>query len=172
MTRANIGGKGQGATRRQMNVKFSGKSTPLVMAGGAKALAMSLRRLGDKELSDEMRAASKAAAEEIVPYAKRRAPYVSGKLEASIKADATRSIARIKAGSASRVPYARAIHSGRYISQRTRGIRTKPQPFIRKAIPEAWPQLVKQYEKGLNQVAKKFAAKHGAHRVTGRFVKK
>ena len=151
MTRANIGGKGQVATRRVMDVKFSGKSTPLVMAGGARALAMSLRRLGDKELSDEMRAASKAAAEEIVPYAKRRAPYVSGKLEASIKADATRSIARIKAGSASRVPYARAIHSGRYISQRTRGIRTKPQPFIRKAIPEAWPQLVKQYERDLTK---------------------
>jgi len=172
MTRANIGGKGQVATRRQMNVKFSGKSTPLVMAGGAKALAMSLRRLGDEELSKEMKAASKEAAEQIVPYAKRRAPVRTGKLQASIKADATRSIARIKAGSAGRVPYARAVHSGRYVSQRTRGIRIKPQPFIREAIPEAWPQLVKKYEEGLNRVAKKFAKKHGAHRATGRFVKK
>ena len=155
-----------------MGVKFSGKSTPRVMAGGAKALAMSLRRLGDKELSDEMRAASKAAAETIVPYAKRRAPVQTGKLQASIKADATRSIAKIKAGSPTRVPYARAVHSGRYVSQRSRGFRTKPQPFIRKAIPESWPQLVDKYEKGLNNVAKKFAKKHGAHRVTGRFVKK
>jgi HK97 gp10 family phage protein len=172
MVRANIGGKGQVATRRAMDVKFTGKATPLVMAGGAKALAMSLRKLGDKELSDEMRAASKAAAQEIVPYAQRRAPVVSGKLRASIKADSTRSIARIKAGSPTRVPYARAVHSGRYVNQRTRGIRINPQPFIRKAIPEAWPQLVDKYEKGLNAVAKKFAAKHGAHRVTGRFVKK
>jgi len=177
MTRANIGGKGQVATRRQMNVKFSGKSTPLVMAGGAKALAMSLRRLGDEELSKEMKAASKEAAEQIVPYAKRRAPVGvgtknPGALRRSIKADATRSIARIKAGSAGRVPYARAVHSGRYVSQRTRGIRIKPQPFIREAIPEAWPQLVKKYEEGLNRVAKKFAKKHGAHRATGRFVKK
>ena len=155
-----------------MNVKFSGKSTPLVMAGGAKQLALSLRRLGDKELSDEMRAASKAAAETIVPYAKRRAPVQTGKLQASIKADATRSIAKIKAGSPTRVPYARAVHSGRYVSQRTRGFRTKPNPFIREAIPEAWPQLVKTYEKGLSKVAEKFRRKHGAHRVTGRFVKK
>jgi len=172
MTRANIGGKGQVATRRHMDVKFSGKPSPLVMVGGAKALAMSLRRLGDEELSKEMRAASKAAAEEIVPYAQRRAPVRTGKLRASIKADATRSIARIKAGSPSRVPYARAVHSGRYVNQRTRGIRVKPQPFIREAIPEAWPKLVKAYEEGLNEVAKRFTKKHGAHRVTGGFVKK
>ena len=172
MTRANVGGKGQVANRRHMDVKFSGMSTPLVMAGGAKELAMSLRRLGDKELSDEMRKASKAAAEEIVPYAKARVPVVTGKLRDSIKADATRSIAKIKAGSPSRVPYARAVHSGRYVSQRARGFRTKATPFIREAIPEAWPQLVKQYERGLNQVAEAFHKKYKAHRATGRFVKK
>ena len=142
---------------------------PLVLAGGAKALAMSIRRMADKELSAEMKAASKAAAETIVPYAKRRAPVISGKLRDSIKADATRSQARVKAGSPSRVPYARAVHSGRYVSQRTKGFRTKPQPFLREAIPEAWPELVKAYTKGLNRIAKKFEKKHGAHKVTGRF---
>ena len=154
------------ATQRTLpTVRGSNKS--LIAAGGAKELAMSLRRLGDKELSAEMKAASKAAAEKIVPYAQRRAPVQSGKLRTSIKADATRSIAKIKAGSPSRVPYARAIHSGRYV--RATGQRTKGVPYIRKAIPEAWPELVKAYTKGLNRVAEKFRKKHGAHRVTGRF---
>ena len=94
---------------------------------------------------------------------------IRDRLQASIKADATRSIARVKAGSPSRVPYARAVHSGRYVSQRTRGFRTKPNPFLREAIPEAWPELVKAYTKGLNAIAKKFNKKHGAHQVTGRF---
>ena len=158
---------GTALSRRKAGFKVEGG--PLVMAGGAKALAMSIRRIGDKELGDEMKAASKAAAEKIVPYAKRRAPVQTGKLQASIKADATRSIARVKAGSPSRVPYARAVHSGRYVSQRTRGFRTKPNPFLREAIPEAWPELVKAYTKGLNAIAKKFNKKHGAHQVTGRF---
>ena len=145
------------------------KPRALIAAGGIRTLARSLRLLEDKELSDEMRAASRAAAEKIVPYAKRRAPVQTGKLQASIKADATRSIARVKAGSPSRVPYARAVHSGRYVSQRTRGFRTKPNPFLREAIPEAGPELVKAYTKGLNAIAKKFNKKHGAHQVTGRF---
>ena len=159
---------GTALSKRKAGFKIEGG--PLVMAGGAKALAMSIRRIGDKELGDEMKAASKAAAEKIVPYAKRRAPKGDTlKLVGSIKADATRSIARVKAGSPSRVPYARAVHSGRYVSQRTRGFRTKPNPFLREAIPEAWPELVKAYTKGLNAIAKKFNKKHGAHQVTGRF---
>ena len=158
---------GQVVTRRKAGVKIEGG--PLVMAGGAKALAMSIRRIGDKELGDEMKAASKAAAEKIVPYAKRRAPVNTGNLRASIKADSTRSIARVKAGSPKKVPYARAVHSGRYVSQRTKGFRTKPNPFLREAIPEAWPELVKAYTKGLNAIAKKFEKRHGAHQVTGRF---
>lgn len=157
-------------TKRSSAVKFSGKmDSPLMLAGGAKELAMSLRRLGDKELSNEMRAASKAAAQTIVPYAQRRAPVSTGKLRASIKADATRSIARVKAGSKARVPYARAIHSGRYV--KATGQRTKPNPFLRKAIPEAWPELVKAYEQGLNRVSEAFFKKHGGHRATGRFIR-
>jgi len=169
--------KGFQLTTRHADVKFSGKdNTPLMLAGGAKQLALSLRRLGDKELSDEMRAASKEAAQKIVPYAQRRAPVGvgtkrPGALRDSIKADATRSIARIKAGSAKRVPYARAIHSGKYVSNRTRGYRTKGNPFLREAIPEAWPELVDAYEKGLNRVATAFNKKHGAHRATGRFIR-
>ena len=68
------------------------KQTPLVMAGGVRQLALSIRRVNDKELSKEMREAAKAAAEKIVPFAKRKAPLGdTGKLRKSIKASATRS---------------------------------------------------------------------------------
>jgi hypothetical protein len=148
----------------------------MFQVGGITALSQSIRKIGDKELGKEMKAASKAAAETIVPFAKRRAPVGvgtkrPGALRDSIKADATRSIARIKAGSAKRVPYARAIHSGKYVSNRTRSYRTKGNPFLREAIPEAWPQLVRAYEDGMNRIAEKFFKKHGVHRVLGRYKK-
>ena len=51
-----------------------GRPEALIRAGGTSALAMSLRRMADVELSKELREANKAAAETIVPHAKKRAP--------------------------------------------------------------------------------------------------
>jgi hypothetical protein len=166
--------KGYAGNSRAMNVKFGGKNQALLAAGGARQLAMSIRKIADKELGDEMRAASKAAAQTIVPHAQKRAPRgATGKLVGNIRADSTRSIARVRAGNNSTVKYARAVHAGRWTDEgRTRAYRTRSQPFLREAIPDAWPELVKKYEKGLNDIAKKFQKKHGATRVTGRFVKK
>ena len=138
-------------------------------AGGISALATSLRKIGDVELSKEMKLVTKAAAEQILPYAKKRVPVQTGRLQASLKAEGTRRYARIKAGSAKRVPYARAIHSGRLI--RSTGRRTKGTAFFRKAVPEAWPQIVDEFVKGMNRIAKKFEKKHGASRVVGRYKK-
>ena len=53
---------------------MKGKNTPLVRAGGVRQLALSIRRVNDKELSAKMREASKKAAEEIVPFVKKRVP--------------------------------------------------------------------------------------------------
>ena len=145
------------------------KNEPLVRAGGVAALATSLRKIGDTELSAEMKAVTKAAAEKILPYAKKRVPVRTGKLRDSIKAEGTRRYARIKAGSAKRVPYARAVHSGRYIE--ATGVRTKGTPYIKRAIPEAWPLIVDEFVKGMNRIAKKFEKKHGASRVVGRYKK-
>ena len=151
------------------------KQTPLIMAGGVRQLALSIRRVNDKELSKEMREASKAAAEKIVPFAKRKAPVGdTGKLRKSIKASATRSQGRIMAGNNRKagpaaVPYARAVHSGRYIP--STGARTKGQPFIKKAVPEAWPSLVKEYEAAMNRIAKEFNKKPGVHQMKGAFKK-
>jgi len=145
------------------------KNEPLMRAGGIAALATSLRKIADKELSAEMKAVTKAAAEKVLPHAKKRVPVQTGRLRDSLKAEGTRRYARIKAGTAKKVPYARAIHSGRYIP--STGQRTKGTPFIRKAIPEAFPQIVDEFVKGMNRIAKKFEKKHGASRVVGRYKK-
>ena len=123
--------------------------------------------MGDTELSKEMRLVNKRAADEIVPIAKRMVPVRSGKLRASIGSTATRTTARVKAGSKARVPYARRIHSGYY--HQTTGRRVKGRPFIKNAIPVAWPRIRKEYIKGMNKVARDFNKKHGGHIAVGRF---
>ena len=156
----------------KFHLKTGGKQTPLVKAGGVKQLALSIRRMEDKELSAEMRKVSKAAAERVVPFAKARTPVgTTGNLRKSIKATATRSQGRIQAGNKrtgkAGVSYSRAVHSGKYF--KSTGRRTKGQPFIKDAIPKAWPGIVREYTEGMNRIADAFNAKHGAHRVKGRF---
>ena len=115
-----------------------------------------------------MRAASRAAAEKIVPYAKAAVPVgATGRLKASIKAEATRSRAIIKAGTPGRVPYASAVHRGRYI--KSSGGRTRATKYLSSTIPKAWPEMVKEYVEAMDKIAKKFNKKHGVSRVYGRF---
>ena len=81
--------------------------------GGIATLAMSLRRMGDEELSKEMRAASKAAAEKVIPFAKKRVPVRTGALRDSITASSTRRAGLILAGTGVKTkPYAYLIHAG------------------------------------------------------------
>jgi hypothetical protein len=136
--------------------------------GGVWALANSVRKIADKELGDEMKAVTKAAAEKIVPYAKQDAPRgATGALVKSIKTESTRRFARIKAGTDKRVPYARAVHSGRYI--RSTGVRTKGQPFIKRSIPKAYPEIIDEFVKGMSRIAEAFEKKHGVSRVAGKY---
>ena len=127
-----------------------------MLAGGISALATSLRKIGDVELSKEMKAVSKEAAEQVVPYAKRRVPVQTGRLRDSIKA-----------GTAARGPYARSVHTGRYF--KSTGRRTEGNPYLKKAIPEAWPEINEAFLKGMNRIAAAFEKKHGVSRVVGRY---
>lgn len=138
-----------------------------MQVGGVRGLANSLHKLGregqrDNELDKEMKAASKAAAEAIVPYAKRRVPVVSGRLRDSIKADATRRYGRIIAGTPTRVPYARIVHRG---GQVPNGRRYKGTKYVSKAIPEAFPEIIDAYISAMNEVAKKFQKRYGVDRI-------
>ena len=138
--------------------------------GGIATLAMSLRPMGDEELSKEMRAASKAAAEKVIPFAKKRVPVRTGALRDSITASSTRRAGLILAGTGVKTkPYAYLVHRGydrtggrgRYIGKR----------YISKAVPEAWPQIIDEYVRGMNRIASRFEKKHGVSRVYGGFKK-
>ena len=139
------------------------KDTPLVRAGGVKNLSMSIRRVNDKELSAKMREASKHAAEAVASAAKGMVPRGdTKKLLNSIRASATRTQGRIHAGNKYKnrrgVPYARAVHSGKFV--KATGQRTKGNPFIRKAVPKAWSRVVDRYTDAMNEIAKEFNRKH------------
>ncbi len=76
---------------------------------------------------DEMKSTHKKAAEVIVEGSKRYVPVRTGRLATSIRAVATRTSGRVRAGSAA-VPYAGPIHFG------WPARRIKPQPFIYDAM--------------------------------------
>ena len=147
-----------------------GRNDPLMRVGGIATLAMSLRRMGDEELSKEMRAASKAAAEKIVPFAKQMVPVRTGALRDSIKASATRRHGLILAGTGVKTkPYAYHVHRG-YDRTGGRG-RYIGKKYISKAVPKAWPQIIDEYVHSMNRIAKRFEKKHGVSRVYGGFKK-
>lgn len=146
------------ASRRQKKV--------LIEAGGIRGLATSLRRIGDEELSKEMKKVSLEAATLVAEQAKREVPRgPTGDLKKTIKPEATRRYARIKAGTPKKVPYARSVHTGRYFP--TTGRRTLGQPFIRKSIPKVYKEIIDVYVQGMNRIAKEFEKKHGVARYTG-----
>ena len=139
-----------------------------MQVGGIRGMANSLQTLarsgqGDSALDEKMRAASKRAAEAIVPEAKKMVPVISGALQRSIKADATRRYARIKAGTAARTPYALAVHRGTY--RPGSKVRTKATKYLSSVIPKVWPQIVDEYVKAMNEIAKEFQKRHGVDRI-------
>ena len=144
------------------------KAKALLQVGGVHGMARSLQNLaregmGDTELDNKMRAASKAAAEKIVPFAKAAVPVRTGALQRTIKADATRRFGRIIAGTPTRVPYALQVHRGVDIPGSRR--RTRATKYLSKSIPKAWPQIVDEYVKAMNEIAKEFQKKHGVDRI-------
>jgi len=141
---------------------------PLIRVGGIGQMATSIRKIGDKELSEEMKAASRAAADKIVPFAKAMVPVQTGALKRSITtARSTRRYGRIEAGTPTRVKYARAVHRGRPIPGT--GKYTKATKFLSKAIPKAFPHIIDEYIKAMNTIAKRFERRHGVSRVYGRY---
>ena len=140
----------------------------LMQVGGIRGMASSLQNLaregaGDTELDKKMRAASKAAAEAIVPAAKAAVPVISGALQRSIKADATRRYGRIIAGTPARTPYALAVHRGTY--RPGSKVRTRATKYLSSVIPKVFPQIIDEYVKAMNSIAKEFQKKHGVDRI-------
>ncbi len=128
-----------------------------VRVEGLDDLKRSLRKLKDTELNKKVRAVNKQAAEIVKPEARKTAPdhtrtpkdakrYRPGKLEKSITVVASTNSAAIKAGSASRVPYAGAIHFG----FPRRGI--SPNRFLFRAMARSSDAVSDTYEREITAV--------------------
>lgn len=137
------------------------RSAYTIRVDGLRELQRNVRALRDKELNKAVRAANKASAEILIPQAVHESPdghrdaksskkYRPGKLDKSIKVTASVKGAVIKAGSASRVPYAAAIHFG----FRKRNIR--PNRFLFRAMARKGPQVAATYERRVYAVVQRF----------------
>ncbi|MFE2245251.1 hypothetical protein [Streptomyces lavendulae] len=126
---------------------------------GLREFQKNLRQLKDKELNKKVRLVNKSAADIVLPEAIAASPdgkrdaksskkYRPGKLDKSIKVVASQKAAVIKAGSASRVPYAAAIHFG----YRKRNIR--PNRFLFRAMARKGREVGATYEREISQLVR------------------
>ncbi|MFB7675596.1 HK97 gp10 family phage protein [Kitasatospora purpeofusca] len=128
-----------------------------VRVEGLDELKRAMRQLKDSDLNKRVREVNKQAAEIVKPEARKTAPsghrspkdskkYKPGKLERSITVLASANSAVIKAGSASRVPYAGAIHFG-FPRRRIRANR-----FLFRAMARTSDEVSEAYEREITDV--------------------
>lgn len=115
---------------------------------GATELARRLRRLGDKELRNELKEAWREGAEEVLSGV-RGVPHRTGALMATVRATATVRSGRVSAGNRSSVKYAGPIHWG----WPARGI--KASPFLVDALARREPSAVEIVSKRVEEIAAK-----------------
>lgn len=115
---------------------------------GLREVQRDLNRLG-ADTKNEMRSTHLQAAEIVVMGAKRFVPVRTGRLAASIRALATKTSGRVRAGSAS-VPYAGPIHFG------WPARRIAPQPFIYDALDPRRDDIKRLYEDRINELVEKY----------------
>ncbi len=120
---------------------------------GLREVQRDLRKLGD-DTKTEMKDTHKAAAEVVVLGAKRLVPYRTGALANSIRALASNTSGRVRAGSAS-VPYAGPIHFG------WPARRIAPQPFIYDAIDQRVNEIRGLYDQRINELIEKYDLSSG-----------
>lgn len=139
----------------------AGRSAYTVRVEGLRELQRNVRQLRDRELGKKVREANKAAGNVLLPQAVRESPdgkrdaksskkYRPGKLDRSIKVVASQKNVVIKAGSASRVPYAAAIHFG----YRKRSIR--PNRFLYRAMARRSRDVASTYERLVSDVVREY----------------
>lgn len=126
----------------------------LIEVEGLRALQLSLSRLGDKQLAKELRIANKKGAEEGKRGAEWHVPIRRGALKSSIGVRASARYAEVKAGSASRVPYAAPIHWG----WPRRGI--DPQPFMWTGVYDREEEIRSVYERIIGDLARTIGAQY------------
>ena len=120
---------------------------------GLREVQRDLNKLGD-DTKNEMKDTHKEAAEVVVMGAKRLVPFRTGALAESIRALATKSSGRVRAGSAS-VPYAGPIHFGWPARAIT------PNPFIYDAIDARRDDIRELYEERIDELIRNYGLSAG-----------
>lgn len=116
-----------------------------------------IRKTQDKELKRSLREANKGAATVVATAARPKAPTRTGRLAKSVGVKAGQKDAAVKAGTASRVPYAGPVHYGwpaRHIAA---------QPFILDALKARKGEVRTIYAKSMDDLAEQLSAHLGAH---------
>lgn len=116
---------------------------PRIQVTGAKELRRALKRM-DNDASD-LRGVNLDAAKIVAGRARDIVPRLSGTLENSIRALASKSSGSVAAGKA-RIPYAGVIHFGWPAHN------IEPQPFLYDALDQRATQVVQLYEQRIAEL--------------------
>ncbi|RAV33531.1 hypothetical protein [Corynebacterium heidelbergense] len=130
---------------------------------GGKRLRRTLRKAG-VDLK-RLKAANKAAAEIAKsaavaatpvggPYKKagRGRPRTGGRLKATVRSFASQRSGQIRAGNASRVPYAAPVHWGWPRTKGVQGSGIRPNPWMSTAAKATEPAWLKEYERHVDAI--------------------
>lgn len=110
---------------------------PAVRVEGLSKVIRQLKAI-EPDLVDELKAANRSIADDVVLTARTLVPRRSGQLAASVRAGASARTGNVKAGKA-RVPWAGPVHFG----WNARNIR--PQPFLYDALDERRAEVEERY---------------------------
>lgn len=129
--------------------RISGDQKGREQIEGLKELQRELNKLG-ADAKNDMKPAHQEAAKTVAEASRPLAPVLTGRLAESLRASATKTSGRVRAGNVS-VPYAGPIHFG----WPARAIRANP--FIYHALDERRADVVALYDKRMGEII----AKHG-----------
>lgn len=115
---------------------------------GGPELRRAFRKLGDR--ANDLKDVHRDAAELVADRAEQLAPRLSGALADSIRVEARKTGAAVRAGGTRLVPYAGPIHYG----WRIRNI--EPQPFLTDAASERRSDVLELYEKRVGELVRRF----------------
>lgn len=123
-----------------------------IQVKGVKELIRDLKRAGDEEAKEELKAAHKEGADAVASTARGIAPKVSGTLAGNIRASSTLRSGRVAVGK-KKIPYAGPVHFG----WKRRNIR--PNPFLYEALDGRRHEVLKTFEEAVVNIAESVKGK-------------
>lgn len=131
--------------------------TRTIKVEGLREVNKALRQIDDKVNKQALRDAHKALAEKVVRSALPHVPVKSGRLLQSVKALASPSAARGRAGGA-RVPYAPAVHWGTGPRAGLRGPHNiQRRPFLQRAVFHVEEEAVREFADEIQRIIDRIA---------------